>query len=403
MISVKSICFDTLDETATEFERFGFSAGQAKKAAMDTMCLHLKFEGIPTPIIRRLHELTESLKIRLVRARWVTESAETENLLLSATPGHMEELARLTESGSPDLHDFSQKLRNHLRSITKTRFTIRCRTQTLVVGEKTLVMGTINVTPDSFSDGGLYLQPEKAIDQALEMVEHGADIIDVGGESTRPGSRGVDAEEEIGRIMPVITAVSAQTDTPLSVDTRKARVAREALEAGCQIVNDVTALRSDPQMGHVVAHYGAAIVLMHMRGTPETMQRDIHYVSLMSEIIQYLEESIHLAHSAGIDTEKIIVDPGIGFGKTVDHNLVIIKRLYELRSLGRPILIGTSRKSFIGRILNADITEREEGSLASVVASILNGAHIVRVHNVRNAVRAARLADAVKTVSLPEA
>jgi len=197
--------------------------------------------------------------------------------------------------------------------------------------------------------------------------------------------------------------VAARTDTPISVDTRKARVAREALDAGCQIVNDVSAMRSDPEMGDVVASHGAPVVLMHMRGTPETMQQDIHYVSLISEIIQYLEESMDRACRVGVDPEKIIIDPGIGFGKTVDHNLAIIKHLYQIRILGRPILIGTSRKSFIGKILNLDVNQREEGTTASVAASILNGAHIVRVHNVRNAVRGARITDAIKGVSLPEA
>jgi dihydropteroate synthase len=263
-------------------------------------------------------------------------------------------------------------------------------------------MGAINITPDSFSDGGLYLEPERAVDLALEMVAQGVDIIDIGGESTRPGSRGVDAEEELRRIIPVIRGITAQTDTLLSVDTRKARVAREALEAGCQIVNDVTALRFDSEMARVAARHGAVIVLMHMRGTPETMQRDIRYESLISQIIAYLRESIGLAEKAGIDRERIVIDPGIGFGKTVDHNLAVIKHLYQFRILGQPILIGTSRKSFIGKILDLEVDQREEGTLASVVASILHGAHIVRVHNVRNAVRAARIADAVRTVSLTE-
>ena len=205
------------------------------------------------------------------------------------------------------------------------------------------------------------------------------------------------------RIIPVVKKVAAQTEIPISVDTRRARVAREALEAGGQIVNDVSALRSDPEMAEVVASYEAPVVLMHMLGTPETMQQDIHYVSLFSEIMQSLRQSMDLACKAGVDLEKIIIDPGIGFGKTVDHNLVIIKQLFQFRILGRPILIGTSRKSFIGKILNLDVNQREEGTIASVVAAILNGAHIVRVHNVRNAVRAARITDAIKGVSLPEA
>lgn len=263
-------------------------------------------------------------------------------------------------------------------------------------------MGAINVTPDSFSDGAEFLHPDRAVARALEMVEEGVDLIDIGGESTRPGSRGTAAEEELRRVIPIIQRVSAETDTPISVDTRKARVAVEALDAGCQIINDVSALRSDPEMAHVVASHDVPVVLMHMRGTPDTMQQEIHYKSLISEILQYLKESMDLARGVGVNPEKIIIDPGIGFGKTVDHNLAIIKHLIEFRILGRPILIGTSRKSFIGKILGVDVGQREEGTVATVAVSILNGAHIIRTHNVRNAVRAARMIDAVRGVSIPE-
>ena len=402
MISLKSIRFDALDEVVTELEKLGFPPDQSHATAIDTLCLHIKVEGGPAAMIPRLHGVAQSLKARLVRPYRAPENSETQDILLSGTLRQMEQMVRILRDEPSGLCEFSQELESLLTNLCRTRLTIPCRTQTLVVGEKTLIMGAINITPDSFSDGGLYLQPERAVDLALDMVAQGVDIIDIGGESTKPGSRGVDAEEELRRIIPVIQGITAQTDTLLSVDTRKARVAREALEAGCQIVNDVTALRFDSEMAQIAARHGAVIVLMHMRGTPETMQRDIHYASLISEIITYLRESIDLAKKAGIDREKIIIDPGIGFGKTVDHNLAIIKHLYQFRILGQPILIGTSRKSFIGKILDLDVDKREEGTLASVVASILHGAHIVRVHDVRNAVRAARIADAVKTVSLPE-
>ncbi len=315
----------------------------------------------------------------------------------------MEKLAVTIKNKSSDLLEVSTELLRLLRNIERTRFTISCRTRSLRLGERTLIMGAINITPDSFSDGGMYFQPDKAVARALEMVEEGADLIDIGGESTRPGSRPLDPGEELRRIVPVIRKVATQTDIPISVDTKKARVAREALEAGGQLINDVSALRSDPEMGDIIASHGVPVVLMHMRGTPETMQQEIHYVSLISEIAQYLRQSMDLACRVGVDPEKIIIDPGIGFGKTVDHNLALIKHLNQFRTLGRPILIGTSRKSFIGKVLNLDVTEREEGTMASVAASILNGAHMVRVHNVRNAVRVAQLTDAIKAVSLPEA
>jgi dihydropteroate synthase len=315
----------------------------------------------------------------------------------------MEKLAATIEEESPEFQAISIELRRLLKNIQKSRFTIPCRTRTLKVGERTLIMGAINVTPDSFSDGGAFFHRDRAVARALEMVEEGVDIIDIGGESTKPGSKGIDPQEELSRIIPVIKKVASKTDTPISVDTRRARVAREALDMGGHIVNDVSALRHDPEMAEVVASHKAPVVLMHMLGTPETMQQNIHYVSLISDIMQYLKESMDLAHKAGVDLNKIIIDPGIGFGKTVDHNLAIIKHLDQFKVLGRPILIGTSRKSFIGKVLNLDVGEREEGTMASLTASILNGAHIVRVHNVRNTVRVARIADAIKGVSIPEA
>jgi len=401
MISIRPISLSTSTEAARELRKIGFSPSQAENLANETTCLHLKIEGIQDRTIPRLEGMAHALATRLIIPP-ISHHASKPDLLLSGTPSEIERLAASFENQSPDLHEISAELRRLLKNIARTQFTIPCRTKTLRLGEGTLVMGAINVTPDSFSDGGVFLEQDRAVDRALEMVEEGADLIDIGGESTRPGSRGTEPEEELSRIIPVIQRVSRQTDTPIVVDTRKARVAREALEAGCQIVNDVSALRSDPEMGNVVATYDVPVVLMHMLGTPETMQQEIHYVSLISEIVEYLKQSIDLASRVGVNSDKIIIDPGIGFGKTVDHNLSIIKHLSQFRILGRPILIGTSRKSFIGSILNLEVSQREEGTIATVAASILNGAHIIRTHNVRNAVRAARITDAVKGVSLPE-
>ncbi len=403
MMSVRSISIQTISEATLELSKMGFPEPEAKKMATEIMCLHLKVEGIQEAIIPYLDGKSDSLAHRPIT--WSVSSRETKSgsLLLSGTSVQLEGLASAIEKETPELEELSRELKSLLKNIEKSRFAIPCRTKTLDLGERTLIMGTINVTPDSFSDGGRFLEPDSAVTRALEMAEEGADLIDVGGESTRPGSQPVDPEGELRRIIPVIEKVASQTKVPLSVDTRKARVAREALEAGAQIVNDTSALRFDSKMGEVIASYGVPVVLMHMRGKPETMQHDIHYISLMSEITQYLRESIHMAHDAGVDQEKTIIDPGIGFGKTVDHNLAVIKHLAQLRTLGRPILIGPSRKSFIGKILNLDADNREEGTMATLAASILNGAHILRVHNVRNAVRVARVTDAIKGVSIPEA
>lgn len=403
MFSVRPISAHTLREAANELEKMGYPHAEADELAAATMCLHLKLEGIHEGMIPYLQGAARAHETRLIIGPRTSGNFRKHDLLLSGTPSQMEELATTMKNKSSELHEVSTELLQLLKNIERTRFTISCRTRSLRLGERTLIMGAINITPDSFSDGGMYFQPDRAVDRVLEMVEEGADLIDIGGESTRPGSRALDPREELRRIVPVIRKVATQTDIPISVDTKKARVAREALEAGGQLINDISALRSDPEMGDVVASHDVPVVLMHMRGTPETMQQQIHYVSLISEIAQYLRQSMDLACRVGVDPEKIIIDPGIGFGKTVDHNLAIIKHLYQFRILGRPILIGTSRKSFIGKVLNLDVTEREEGTMASVAASILSGAHIVRVHNVRNAVRVAQLTDAIKTVSLPEA
>jgi len=264
------------------------------------------------------------------------------------------------------------------------------------LGKRTLIMGILNVTPDSFSDGGRFFKLKDALSHAKQMVADGADIIDVGGESTRPGSEPVPLEEELRRVIPVIKAIRQEIDTPISIDTYKAEVAEQALEAGANLVNDISALRFDDRMKAVVAKYEVPVVLMHMRGTPKTMQQNPTYEDPVKEIIAFLHERIEAATAAGISREKIIIDPGIGFGKLGRHNLEILKRLAEFRVLGRPILVGTSRKAFIGQILKTDVSERLEGTIASVIISVMNGADIVRVHDVKPVKRAIGIADAIK-------
>jgi dihydropteroate synthase len=269
------------------------------------------------------------------------------------------------------------------------------RKKILDFSSRTLVMGVLNVTPDSFSDGGLFYDHERAIEHGMKLARDGADIIDIGGESTRPGSDPVPLEEEIRRVIPVIEALARELDVPISIDTCKAEVASRALDAGASMVNDVSALRFDPDMVKVVAERKVPVVLMHMKGTPKDMQLDPRYEDLISEILEFLEERVHFAESNGVPPEAIIVDPGIGFGKTVEHNLSIIKHLRRFKSLGKPVLLGTSRKSFIGKVLNVGVEEREEGTAATVVAGILNGADIVRVHDVAKILPAVRMADAI--------
>ncbi len=257
-------------------------------------------------------------------------------------------------------------------------------------------MGILNVTPDSFSDGGLYFDKEKAISHGLRMVEEGADIIDIGGESTRPGSKPLELDEELRRVIPVIELLAKKVDVPISIDTYKSAVAKRAIEAGAEVINDISGLHFDSALAQIAAKEDTPLILMHIRGIPETMQKNVHYDSLFSEILRYLRDSIQRAESSGLDPQQIIVDPGIGFGKTVEDNLLIIKNLHEFRILGKPIMLGISRKSFIGRILNASAGERLEGTISSIAIGIQNGAHIVRSHDVLQAKKAIAVADAIR-------
>ncbi len=265
----------------------------------------------------------------------------------------------------------------------------------LELKKRTCVMGIINRTPDSFSDGGNFLDLEIAASAALEMVHSGADIIDIGGESTRPGAFSVSADQEMDRVLPLIERLSKETEAIISIDTNKARVAEAALNCGASLINDITGLRGDPEMAGVVARHGVPVVIMHIKGTPSNMQNEPKYDNLIEEIIAYFNESIRIADSAGIDRDKIIIDPGIGFGKRLEHNLRILKELYRFKILGRPIMIGTSRKSFIGQILGAGVTGRLMGTAASTALAIANGANIIRVHDVKELTEVARVTDSI--------
>jgi dihydropteroate synthase len=255
-------------------------------------------------------------------------------------------------------------------------------------------MGVVNVTPDSFAGGGRDPSPEEAARTAAAMAEAGADLIDVGGESTRPGARPVDPEEETRRVVPAIAAIRRACAVRLSVDTRRASVARRAIEAGADLVNDVSAL-ADPAMLPLVAACGVPVVLMHMRGEPATMQRDTAYDDLVGTVAGFLADRVRAAAAGGLSDDKILVDPGIGFGKSAEGNLTILRRLPDLRSVGKPILIGASRKSFIGQVLDLPVEERLEGSLAVAAHACARGAHVIRTHDVGPTVRVVRMIDAI--------
>lgn len=277
-----------------------------------------------------------------------------------------------------------------------TQLIWNCRGREIDCSAKTLIMGILNATPDSFSDGGKFQTLEKGAERAFRMLEEGADIIDIGGESTRPGSHPVQALEEIERTVPMIGKIREQSDCLISIDTMKAEVARAAIAAGADIINDVSA-GSDPQMFGVAAETGAGLILMHMRGTPKTMQEAPEYDDVVSEVRKALEQRMDAAVRAGVAAEQICFDPGIGFGKTDEHNLALLNGIPELAAAGRPVLIGVSRKSLFGRLLGRDVDERLAGSLAAAVFSVMHGAQLLRVHDVKESCDAVRLVDRLRT------
>jgi len=287
----------------------------------------------------------------------------------------------------------------------RKKFRLELRSGTLVLGERTLIMGVLNVTPDSFSDGGRYERPEAAIQHAFALETAGADLLDLGGESTRPGSLGTTASEELDRILPVLDGLRGRLKIPISVDTRQSTVAERAMREGAQIINDVSGLRSNAGIAEVAARCGAPIVLMHMRGEPRTMQRAPFARDVMKDVTRGLQESLAKAHKAGVAKSQIILDPGIGFGKSYAQNYELIEKLPQLAALGFPLLVGSSRKGFLGATLarggkHIPPEERIWGTAASVTASILGGAHLVRVHDVAEMAQVVRVADCIANPQL---
>jgi dihydropteroate synthase len=274
----------------------------------------------------------------------------------------------------------------------------RLRDRTLTIGRRPLLLGIVNVTPDSFSDGGQFASADAALAHAQRLIEQGADIVDIGGESTRPGATPVPLEEELRRVVPVVESLASRTKTPLSIDTSKAEVARQCLRAGAHLINDVTALSGDPALLEVVREAGAGVILMHMQGTPATMQQAPHYQDVVREICQYLADRLQALESGGVSRECVAIDPGIGFGKTLEHTLEMLGRLREFQSLGRPVCLGVSRKGFIGQIIGGrPRSERLAGSIAVALHAVAHqSAQIVRVHDVQETRDALILFEAIE-------
>jgi dihydropteroate synthase len=294
--------------------------------------------------------------------------------------------------GLAKISDETQKI---LKKYTSNPKDIKIGNKKFIFGKKTYIMGILNTTPDSFFDGGKYFNIDEAVVRGIQIEKEGADIVDIGGESTRPGSGTVSVKKEMDRVIPVIRKLVKKIRIPISIDTRKSKVALEAIKAGAKLVNDTSGLRHDKKMAQVIAKSNVPVVIMHIKGTPKNMQKNPSYDDAIDEIINYLKESIEIAENAGILQNKIIVDPGIGFGKRVEDNLEILRRIREFKVLGKAILIGTSRKSFIGDVLGLPVENRLLGTVATCVSSILNGVDILRVHDVKEIRQIAKITDAI--------
>ena len=326
----------------------------------------------------------------------VNLSVKTTDLLVFGTVQQCQALIKKLKAHQFGLPAIAAEIERALTNYVAIPKAIKVGPKKLIFGRRTFIMGILNVTPDSFSDGGQFSERVTALCQAEKMIADGADIIDVGGESTRPGARPVSAAEEVERVIPVLKALAKWRGCAVSIDTRKAAVARAALEVGADMINDISGLKHDRRMAKVVAEAEVPVCLMHSRGTPRTMQRRPVYSDLMGEVMAELTASLAIASNAGILHEKIILDPGLGFGKTAAHNLEIVASLRELKVFGRPILVGPSRKSVIGQVLGLPVEARLEGTAALVAAAVMNGANLVRVHDVKEMVRVARMTDAIK-------
>lgn len=392
-MNVRNVIVLNREQAAREIAAVGADTAGARWMAPKAVHRVLKISGLSPKQANIIKQEMLGKGGDAAVARGVIDcSAEKSDVLVMGTVKQIEAMAAKLKMQPFGLPAIADRIREVVLAMEGRRpFHLDCRGKTLPIGCRTLIMGILNVTPDSFSDGGKFCDSGVAVEHALRMQEEGADIIDLGGESTRPGYRGVGAEEELGRIMPVLARLVKELDIPVSVDTTKAVVASRVLEEGAHIINDQWALRSDPEMAGVVARYGVPLIIMHNQNGTE-------YSDLMGDVVEYFRGSLAKAREAGIDSNRIIIDPGIGFGKTVEQNLEAMRRLRELDCLGLPVLLGTSRKSMIGKTLDLPMDQRVEGTAATVALGIAYGVDIVRVHDVREMVRVARMTDAIVRV-----
>ena len=390
------VAITSLDEAAKEMCLIGSHPEGIKIMAEKGVWRAIKLFAVPPVPANIIKQEMLSLGGEAALARGsLNHSVKTTDVLLFGTIRQQNLLLKKLLAHQFGLPRVAQSVKEALDNYAQVPKPLRIGPLKMVFGKRTYLMGVLNVTPDSFSDGGQFIKKEDALRRAEAMIEEGADIIDIGGESTRPGARPVSAEEEKQRIIPVIKAVSRSKKVAVSVDTRKASVAAAAIEAGAEMINDVSGLRYDKKMAKTAAQAKVPVCLMHMRGVPQNMQDRPEYHDVMGEIINELQSSIAFAENAGILLGKLIVDPGFGFGKTPENNLEILNNLKELKVLGCPILIGPSRKSTIGKILGLPEQERVEGTAAAVAIAVNNGADIIRAHDVKVMRRVMKMAEAI--------
>jgi dihydropteroate synthase len=405
--NVRILDLHTPDEIRAEMEKVGASVPGMKIMMPKASFRVIKVEGLnfAAANIIKQEMLARGGEAVISRQVYSTKDVDSDVLLLGTERHYQDLLRKLRVQPFKSLGAIASEVEQALvRHAGEELGSLSIAGRAFDWGDRTYIMGVVNVTPDSFSGDGLGDDIEAALAQAERMIEAGADLIDVGGESTRPGSEPISVEEELGRVVPVIEALARRADVPISIDTYRAEVAEEALTAGAHLVNDVWGLRMEPELAELAARHQVPLVLMHNRSRPKDAAQTAHlggrylrveYEDLMADVIRELRDSISLAVEAGVEREKIIVDPGIGFGKTVEQNLQLMAKLAELKVLGRPILLGPSRKSFIGYTLDLPLDERVEGTAAAVAVGIANGADIVRVHDVKQMVRVTRMTDAM--------
>lgn len=384
------VSLESLEEAKAALTQIGSDPRGVEHMAGKGLGRGMKLEQVPLRVAHILKQ--EMLSVggdAAVHRDVITNGVETTDIMLLGTVRQLEQLANKVLAQPFGLKSIGQALKKLLTTLEppKTRI-LDCRGKALELGRRTLIMGILNITPDSFSDGGKYTDIEKAIAQAERLIEAGADILDIGAESTRPGHEEVSAEEEWRRLEPVLKALVDRVAVPISIDTYKAKVAAKALEAGAHLINDVWGLQKDPDMARVVGDGQVPVIVMHN-------QEGTDYQHLMGDIFAFLRQSIALAEAHGLAGDQIIVDPGIGFGKTTEQNLEVMARLAEFKTLGHPVLLGTSRKSMIGKTLNLPVEERLEGTLTTSVLGVVSGVDIIRVHDVQANLRAVQMADAI--------